>query len=128
MSVPNHDYHWVWIQLSWAHALFDHSPQRSRDLSTPHKKTGYSVITRSVILSAAQLLMSSHRDMQAEGARRARMALWTDAIAQHAAEVHLDELLLVLVRPDTPDGAGAGCAMAKGGGTRGLYLCAVLEG
>lgn len=60
-------------------------------------------MTRSRLVTAGQLLMSSHPELQAAGAGRVRGALWFEANAQQALDLHLDELLLALVRPDAPE-------------------------
>lgn len=61
-------------------------------------------MTRFSLLSSAQLLTSWHTDLQSAGAQRMRSVLWTDGIAAHAVELHLDQLLMALLRPDTPQG------------------------
>ncbi|GBF90664.1 hypothetical protein Rsub_03236 [Raphidocelis subcapitata] len=64
-------------------------------------------LTRATLLSSAHLLMSSHAELQATGARRIRFVLWTDGAAAAAAELHIDELLMGLIKPETPEAAVA---------------------
>jgi hypothetical protein len=61
-------------------------------------------VSRSTLISSAQLLTSSHSDLQAAGAQRVRTMLWTEGTAALAVQLHVDELLLALLRPDTPQG------------------------
>ncbi|KAI8468083.1 MAG: hypothetical protein J3K34DRAFT_479331 [Monoraphidium minutum] len=65
---------------------------------------GWYLVTRLALASSAQLLTSSHPDLAAAGARRARLSIWTDATAAHAVELRLDELLAAAVRPGAPPG------------------------
>ena len=81
---------------------------------------------RSMLATAAALMLSPAAEARRLGARRARRVLWTDGAARRAVELRIDEALLALVDPATPQGArvhGGGGGMGGVGTLRKGGVC-----
>lgn len=64
----------------------------------------YLSIVRAMLATSAQLMLSANDEARRIGARRARRVLWSEGAAERAVELLLDEALLALVAPETPQG------------------------